>query len=95
MKITGIVGYNTTMTGKGVRKSSITTEIIEKAHNTLSTGQYYPVVNSYLFETGVFNGNIGIVVSEAMTGRIVTKLKLTPKEINDAFRKAMKKCGMK
>jgi len=95
MKITGSVGYNTTMTGRRARKSRITTETIEKAHNTLSTGQYYPVVNSYLFGTCVFNGNIGIVVSDAMTGRIVTKLKLTPEEINDAFRKTMKKCDMK
>ena len=83
------------MTGKGVRKASITTETIEKAHKTLSTGQYYPVVNSYLFETCVFNESICIIVSEAMTGRIVTKLKLTPEEINDAFRKAIKKCGRK
>ena len=88
MKITGIVGYNTKMIGKGIRKSRITYETIEKAHKTLSSGRYYPVVNGYLFESGELNGNIGIVVSDAMTGRIVTKLKLTPEEINNAFRKA-------
>ena len=65
MKITGVVGYNTTMTGEGIRKTHITHETIEKAHTTLSTGQYYPVVNSYLFESGVLNENIyiGIIIS--------------------------------